>query len=116
MISDDERRFVCENLRQCAENPQFPEYMEQFMFDLCIILFGLSKEKHRHSEIFSRLADFVEPSCDRDALLALAEESDNQAEFVLSHEWEPSHQIMAYALANECLANARRIREALGVE
>ena len=56
-----------------------------------------------------------QPSCDRDALLALADEFESGARVARARRWnEPANAAMAIALADEYEANARRIREALG--
>ena len=58
-----------------------------------------------------------QPSCDRDALLALADEFKSGARVARARRWnEPANAAMAIALADEYEANARRIREALGAK
>ena len=56
----------------------------------------------------TELADLVKPSCDRDALLALADEMDRHADMAAGH--------VAYAARFDFAGWARRIREALGVD
>lgn len=83
----------------------------------------------RHRLAWLRLADLIDPDtttdttkspelttkCDRDALLALADEFESGARDARTHKWnEPSNAAMAIALADEYEANARRIREACG--
>ncbi|OUN47666.1 hypothetical protein B5G20_02805 [Collinsella sp. An7] len=58
-----------------------------------------------------------QPSCDRDALLALADEFKSGARVARARRWnEPANAAMAIALADEYEANARRIREELGAK
>lgn len=58
-----------------------------------------------------------QPSCDRDALLTLADEFKSGARVARTRRWnEPANAAMAIALADEYEANARRIREALGAK
>lgn len=66
MITDDERREVAENLRHEADYPGHPvQYMEQFIGDLRTIIFSDALCDSDYSEIFSRLADLVEPAPER---------------------------------------------------
>ena len=88
MPTDDERREVARRLRHEART--------------CI-----------HSVLLSpgdalRLADLVEPSCDRDALLALADEMQFEREFG-STDYESVSKLCDQM--DDC---ARRIREACG--
>lgn len=86
-VTDDERCKAAENLRYLADYPGAPvQYAEQLRDELYGAVFsdGLA---HDCSELFTRLADLIEPDtttdttkdaqdttkCDRDALLALAE-------------------------------------------
>ena len=73
MVTDDERREVTRRLRNAekhaipyariSDNPMTAEFIAAAVFyDLPYV-----------RELFSRLADLIEPTCDRDALLALAD-------------------------------------------
>ena len=112
MVTDDERREVARRLRESAENGIYTS-AGHVLADI----FGISG----NSNIFDRLADLIEPptQCpyyhsdrhycsayddvvDRDALLALAEElEDNDVTYSVSTQ---------YVLDDY----ARRIRKALG--
>ena len=126
MATDDERREVAENLRtMCAYGVR---YKEQF-YDLLEETVMNVEDFHEFSDVAERLADLIEPDttsdtaktaadttkCDRDALLALADEFESGARDARAHKWnEPANAAMAIALADEYEANARRIREACG--
>ena len=92
-ISTKERREVARRLR-AAKRPSLMVLMD---------VLGVGGEG-----VFARLADLIEPTCDRDALLALADE---MKEKVLVYDRlglrVPTRDVMGYA---------RRIREALGVQ
>lgn len=129
MTSDQERREVAENLRYLSDYPGAPvRYAEQFRDELSAVVLpdGFT---HDYSELIQRLADLIEPapSCefwdaeeqecysirtaqpvDRDALLALAEEMQNQANSALL--WNLRFMDVQYLIYY-----ARRIRKALGV-
>ena len=72
MVSDDERREVARRLRGQAKKlgpnmdaPEFAHYTADVIdVNECMTWY----------EMELRLADLIEPSCDRDALLALADE------------------------------------------
>ena len=107
MASDQERLAVARSMREtakgrydfCAHNIALEIGMDDPSdFDDCF--------DGEHLEAWRRLADLIEPSCDRDALLALAEDVDGAADD--SGGFEP--------LAGMLRDIARRIREALGVE
>lgn len=73
MVTDDERREVARKLRDYVDLPDdwWQETRAEFYVEKCV--FG-DVNRHREGELFARLADLMEPSCDRDALLALADE------------------------------------------
>ena len=92
MPTDDERREVARRLRHEART--------------CI-----------HSVLLSpddalRLADLVEPSCDRDALLALADEMEEFGKLPIKN---PGIRVLQNDDFSRELGYARRIRKALGV-
>lgn len=123
MVGDKKRREVAENLRYLADYPGVPvRYAEQFRDELSAVVLhdGFT---HDYSELFSRLADLIEPfghecvpgECpinvrhdndmiDRDALLELADDCD-----YMRDDGGPIGSYEIYRIA-------RRIREALGVE
>ena len=90
MIDDSERREVARRLREHSGARLFTgEDVERL---IGIELSGFRPKDADNS--FDRLADLIEPSCDRDALLALADEMTVEKDDI----WRWS----------------RRIREALG--
>lgn len=96
MITDDDRREVARRLRDSGGRLiDMGELAEMLGF-------------HRYSwsagMLADRIADLIEPCCDRDALLALAEEMEGDA------------GCNAYVDDCDVYGYARRIREALGVE
>ena len=116
MISDEERRDVAENLRYLADYPGAPvRYAEQFRDELSEVVLpdGFT---HDYSELIQRLADLIEPNCDRDALLELADESKRSAwYFSLDHDADELRDRLAEA-AETLSGMSRRIREALGAD
>lgn len=64
-VTDDERREVAENLRYLADYPVAPvRYAEQFRDELFALVLpdGFT---HDYSELFTRLADLIEPQPER---------------------------------------------------
>ena len=108
MISDDERREVAERLRD--KKAECEERGYPWMCDDLILAIGYDHDYEAGDEIFDRLADLIEPSdhigdpdkmVDRDALLALADEMEQETGSV----------------CGVCMGKtARRIREACGEE
>ena len=130
MIADSERREVAERLRD--KKAECEERGYPWMCDDLILALGYDHDYEAGDEIFDRLADLIDPGesgqnldknrdtvqiespavqkapeCDRDALLALADE---MKEKVLVYDRlglrVPTRDVMGYS---------RRIREALGV-
>ena len=65
MMTDDERREVARMLRELPGDSTYPD------------LIGVIADRdgwYPAADAADRLADLIEPSCDRDALLALADE------------------------------------------
>lgn len=73
MPTDDERREVARRLREYVDFPDdwWADTYSGFYVEKCV--FG-DVERHRESELFARLADLIEPSCDRDTPQKVAEE------------------------------------------
>lgn len=73
MASDDERREVARRLREYVDLPDdwWQETCAEFYVEKCV--FG-NVDRHSEAELFKRLADLIEPSCDRDELLEEAKE------------------------------------------
>ena len=117
MPTDDERRRVAAALRYYASS-DIDGGLLPSLKDAAEVAGGTWRT------LFTRLADLIEPApkcseatpkCDRDALLALADEFESGARDARAHKWnEPANAAMAIALADEYEANARRIREACG--
>lgn len=100
-VTDQERREVVSRLREYVDLPDdwWQETRAEFYVEKCV--FG-NVDRHSEAELFARLADLIEPSCDRDALLALAEKMEGNTWYESSFdEW------MATRFAH-------RIREACG--
>lgn len=106
MVGDNERREVAARLRnvemhaipdaRIADNPMTVEFIAAAVFYDLPYVRGL----------FSRLADLIEPSCDRDTPQKVAEEMDEVAQRRHSMGYE------GFAIGDE--DRASRIREALG--
>ena len=112
MPTDDERREVVENLRYAADYPgHIVQYMEQFINMLREVIFSDVCSGADYSEMFQRLADLIEPSCDRDELMALADELEDKAQFARA---STKHAVIYAGYAREYESFARRIREACG--
>ena len=123
MATDDERRLVAERLRGLNGNVSHVRRVyedEGFSilcddqadyYQICHAVAGYLPAEHMHpcdyEELHARLADLIEPSCDREALLALAEELDGLGLTGFSSGWSSG--------AVNVGSFARRIREALGV-
>ena len=103
MVTETERREVVRRLREFTKDNQWPLTVggnsSTIRHAISDIVFG-DKKYHSGVDLLDRLADLIEPSCDRDALLELADE--------LEQETGP--------VCGVCMGKtARRIREALGV-
>ena len=121
-MSDDERREVAERLRELNGNVSHVRRVyedEGFSilcddqadyYQICHAVAGYLPAEHMHpcdyEELHARLADLIEPSCDRDALLALADEMEIDGAGALDDGDWCKPLLVEYA---------RRIREALGV-
>ena len=113
-MSDDERREVAQNMRDGVKSKTEFELLSlngsssAIRWLISYVVFG-DKKYHSGVDLMNRLADLIEPSCDRDALLALADELEEDA------CWEvqtPGDTSGAWRLKDTC----DRIRKALGVE
>ena len=108
-VTDDERRLVAERLRMSDER-------DAAGFDCLLAEAVRGREfcetpcEECHARLLGELADLIEPSCDRDALLALAEDVTYSAEVATAVDASKSSKLLADML----LDIARRIREACG--
>ena len=102
MPTDKERREVAERLRGISRDVKFWGGVDPLHY-VKKGVFG-DVDRHGPNETIDRLADLIEPRCDREALLALAEDVDGAADD--SGGFEP--------LAGMLRDIARRIREACG--
>ena len=116
MIDDTERRDVARRLRE--KKAECEERGYQWMCDDLILALGYDHDYEAGDEVFDLLADLIEPSCDRDALLALADEFDGKADYIASCIESMDGDLDRHAIEAEAEQReyARRIREALGVE
>ena len=97
MATDDERREVAERLRKAIGLTEFAEAL------------GFNWTDDRDwgwKDVSNLVADLIEPSCDRDALLALADDMQSELD-----ECEDEHEIVG-----KLQYRIDRIREALGVD
>lgn len=119
MPTDDERREVARRLREYVDLPDdwWQETCAEFYVEKCV--FG-NVDRHSEAELFTRLADLIEPTkpvdfdgfaVDRDALLALADEMDRDGKMQRARLKDGEHWFIDGLDVREY---ARRIREALG--
>lgn len=112
MTTDDERREVAERLREFTKDNQWPLTVggnsSTIRYAISDIVFG-DKKYHSGVDLLDHLADLIEPSCDREALLALAEEMGHPIKQAV---WNQTAGVRREHIMAEY---ARRIREALGV-
>ena len=124
-MSDDERREVAERLRRAWANVPDKNSVRHHMRVLYEIYaaVGLNDDGADAIDLFDRLADLIEPgdmsqgrrdivACDRDALLALADEMDKDGR--LQRERQKAGERW-FIDGLDVRDYARRIREALGV-
>ena len=104
MPTDDERRRVAERLRSLAGGYVTIGEMEDA---LGICLSSPIVDLERDARDLHRLADLIEPSCDREALLALADKMEEKSE-----DWDVAQGGIPLVHAGYLPAYARRIREA----
>ena len=102
MITDDERREVAARLRKAIGLTEFAEALGFNWTD---------DSDWVWNDVSNLVADLIEPSCDREALLALAEDVAYSAAMATAVDASKSSKLLADML----LDIARRIREALGV-
>ena len=101
MVTDNERREVARRLRGL----DYSDLQESL---ICAYLDALGIEGYADLiGIAHRLADLIEPSCDRDALLALAGEMEQKAD---------ENRLTGMMSIGRARSWADRIREALGVD
>ena len=102
MISDEERREVARRMRMLAAREHL---------SIPVLATTIECECSDDAHLWKRLADLIEPSCDREALLALAEElSGNILVVPAVYGTYQSGYVAA------CQDIARSIREACGEE
>ena len=111
MISDEERREVARRLRENAEaHPDMSLILNLAFADDSLKPDGAMEWKVTSHDAAMRLADLIEPSCDRDALLALADKVVADTE-----EDVRSEDLVSAWQAGEALRDvASKIREACG--
>lgn len=111
MPADDERREVAAKLREL-------EYADLQESLICAYLDALGIEGYADwVGIAHRLADLIEQTCDRDALLELVKELELGAQCVVGRKWPNMEcERMAKHLADDYEMIVCRIRKALGVQ
>ena len=105
MVTNDERRRIAAALRAYDGKDANADTIGETM---AIIIGAGDFEGWSWREVFAHLADLIEPSCDRDELMELAEELDGLGLTGFSSGWSSG--------AVNVGSFARRIRKALGVE
>lgn len=119
MPTDSKRRDVARWLRHAWTNvPDRDPVRHQLRVLLEVYeAVGLDDGESDAIDLFGRLADLIEPSCDRDALLALADELDSSASMLLKqNDLDPNRKRrgMRRDHAKSLMAASDRIREACG--
>ena len=113
MPTDKERREVARRLRELHPEDRYwwgIHGFDWYMFaDYLLEAIGFDKDSS--SEWTEQLADLIEPSCDRDALLALADELDRDGKIQRGRQKAGERWFIDGLDVREY---ARRIREALG--
>ena len=104
MVSDEERREVAARLRKAIGLTEFAEALGFNWTD---------DSDWGWKDVSSLVADLIEPSCDREALLALADEMEESGNLPVKH---PGVRVLHNDDFSRELGYARRIRKALGVE
>lgn len=105
MVTDDQRREVARNLRLLGDFLREGRMSRIRLDDIRRAVFV----HECPSLLTDRLADLIKPSCDRDALLALADELEHVA---LEGDNNGDELVLSRGAA---FHYSRRIREALGV-
>ena len=111
--TDDERRRVVERLREFSKDRwslTVGGNSATIRYAVSDIVFG-DKKYHSGVDLLDRLADLIEPTCDRDTLLALADELSGDT---LAVPAVYGTYLGGYVAA--CQDVARRIREACGMD
>lgn len=109
MPTDKERREVARKLRELPDDSTYPG------------LIGAIADHdgwYAAADAADRLADLIEPSCDREALLALEDEMFEDATgLALISQLEKNEELqdLQLTMAKALMGYSRRIRKALGV-
>ena len=83
MVTDTERREVAQNMRDGVKSKTEFELLSlngssaAIRWLISYVVFG-DKKYHSGADLMNRLADLIEPSCDRDALMELADEMEQE--------------------------------------
>lgn len=105
-FTDDERREVARRLRELKD----PYWAGGNSSEASMDVMGVESYLRRNG-LSSNLADLIEPNCDRDALLALADEMEGG--FLLFGSTKSARRVFDF-LSDKLGEYARRIREACG--
>lgn len=116
MPTDDERREAARRLREVQSDVIPGTKTEVHPIAGRIIGVACGYDLPDFQGLLGHLADLIEPSCDRDALLELADEFEDTANELLELVGEAGDDIRPYISnsAEGALSYARRIREACG--
>ena len=107
-VTDDERRHVATKLRSLAGGYVTIGEIEDA---LGICMSSPIVDLERDARDLHRLADLIEPTCDHEALLKLADAMEDKA-----NDWDASQDGIPLIHAGYLTAYSERIRKALGVE
>lgn len=108
MATDKERRKVARRLRKTIGLTEFAEALGFNWTD---------DSDWRWKDVSNLVADLIDPTCDRDALLGLVKELELGAQCFVGRKWpDVECERMAKHLADDYEMIASRIRKALGAE
>ena len=117
MATDDERREVARRLREFSKDRwslTVGGNSATIRYAISDIVFG-DKKYHSGVDLLDRLADLIDPGCDRDALLEQAKELEKCAwYFGLDFDADEPLRDRLKEASEDFAECARRIREACG--
>lgn len=105
--TDDERRRVARNIRENYIRGGMG-YRTASVYNIALAVGIVPEMLVEDIELWNRLADLIEPRCDREALLALADEMDS---YTCCPDGDRCGKQMPPSTVHDY---ARRIRDALG--
>lgn len=114
--TNDEKRWVARNLRRCGSGKRPRWGFHNLLHSMGIHLGDYQDEYYDDAYVYNRLAELIDPGpeCNREALLALADEMEQKESDFGSSDSNTPYVKTVYASLLPIYAH--RIREALGVE